>query len=492
MGRWTGSTGRGGPTLTGFDRRDGRHRLVRQAARPHHQAVEQPIEGDTLRLIEHGEQGGLALAPRRFNPGDKGAARFRDAEGHAPAILGVGVAVQPAPRLEAADRTADRHLVHPEKLAECACGDRAMRRGEGTEHAPFRQRQFVQAFVQPGERARDQVHQKNELEEGGAARPGRSGLVGRWGCWGVVGVWRHGGIVVRTLGRCQRRRHDSRRLPDVTSAIVLLDSLSSLRPDHAGAVVVTGSHGGVSAMLHAMRFRPRAVICHDGGIGRDGAGVAGLQAIGIPAAAVDGRTARIGDAQDLLHRGALSCVNPAAMELGLRPAMSAAAAVSLLGGAGPVRAMEAPGPPRTPRLAQPGCIIADSISLLSPAHRGLVAVVGSHAAPAAVAVGLPFGLLGCIHHDAGAAEDGGCDAHGIAGLALWAGKGVPAAAAAGSTARIGDGEDVLARGVLSAVNDAAAALGLRPGMTVRDAVTRMNMGRAMAGLQPVKTGAGDE
>jgi hypothetical protein len=143
-------------------------------------------------------------------------------------------------------------------------------------------------------------------------------------------------------------------------------------------------------------------------------------------------------------------------------------------------------------LARPGCIVADSISLLSPAHRGLVAVVGSHAAPAAVAVGLPFGLLGCIHHDAGAAEDGGCDAHGIAGLALWAGKGVPAAAAAGSTARIGDGEDVLARGVLSAVNDVAAALGLRPRMTVRDAVTRMTMGRAMAGLQPVKIGAGDE
>jgi uncharacterized protein YunC (DUF1805 family) len=269
--------------------------------------------------------------------------------------------------------------------------------------------------------------------------------------------------------------------------VVLLDSVSALGAQHAGMVVVTGSHGGVAAMRHAAAFAPRALVCHDGGIGRDGAGVAGLAALAVPAAAVDGRGARIGDSWDLWQRGAISRVNHAAAKLGLRPGMPVAAAVPLL--------LFAPTPPPAQatapaalRVTEPRCVVADSISLLTPAHRGWIAVVGSHAAPAAVAIGLPIGLAGCLHHDAGAIEDGGCEAHGIAGLALW--DRIPAAAVSGRTARIGDGEDVLARGVLSAVNAAAASSGLRPGMTARDAVLALARyhHQQAAGQRPARRG----
>jgi hypothetical protein len=48
-----------------------------------------------------------------------------------------------------------------------------------------------------------------------------------------------------------------------------------------------------------------------------------------------------------------------------------------------------------------------------------------------------------------------------------------AAAADCATARIGDGADTLARGVVSRVNRLAAACGVVPGMPVRDAAVRM-------------------
>jgi uncharacterized protein YunC (DUF1805 family) len=269
--------------------------------------------------------------------------------------------------------------------------------------------------------------------------------------------------------------------------VVLLDSVSALGAHHAGVVVVTGSHGGVAAMRHAAAFAPRALVCHDGGIGRDGAGVAGLAVLAAPAAAVDGRSARIGDSRDLWQRGAISRVNDAAGKLGLRPGMPVVAAVPLLLVAPPPPPGGSASPPAL-RLTEPRCVVADSISLLTSAHRGWIAVVGSHAAPAAVAIGLPIGLAGCLHHDAGAVEDDGCDAHGIAGLTLWGP--VPAAAVSGRTARIGDGEDVLARGVLSAVNAAAASCGLRPGMAARDAVLVLarHHHQQAAGQRPVRKG----
>ncbi len=80
------------------------------------------------------------------------------------------------------------------------------------------------------------------------------------------------------------------------------------------------------------------------------------------------------------------------------------------------------------------------------------------------AVPLGRGVRALIAHDAG----GGRDLAGIAALPLAQKSGVPAAAIACFSARLSDGPSLL-RGTVSYVNEAAAALGAREGMTGEEA-----------------------
>jgi hypothetical protein len=103
--------------------------------------------------------------------------------------------------------------------------------------------------------------------------------------------------------------------------VVLMDSIAMLEEEDAGHVVVSGSHGGVSAASYATAVPVRGVFFNDAGVGKDGAGVTALRlldAVGIPAGAVDHDSARIGDARDHWESGVLSHINDAAREKGLR------------------------------------------------------------------------------------------------------------------------------------------------------------------------------
>ena len=46
--------------------------------------------------------------------------------------------------------------------------------------------------------------------------------------------------------------------------------------EQKGAIVVTGSHDGLSAARYALAYRPLLVVSNDAGIGKDEAGVAGI------------------------------------------------------------------------------------------------------------------------------------------------------------------------------------------------------------------------
>ena len=81
-------------------------------------------------------------------------------------------------------------------------------------------------------------------------------------------------------------------------------------------------------------------------------------------------------------------------------------------------------------------------------------------------------LVSGFFNDAG----GGKDDAGIAGLALLQGIDVPACAYAHESARIGEAADGLANGVISHLNTAALALGLRRGVRVREAVDALMPG----------------
>jgi hypothetical protein len=105
-------------------------------------------------------------------------------------------------------------------------------------------------------------------------------------------------------------------------SVVLLDSVAQLAPEHAGHVVVTGSHGGTSAARYALKVAAHLVVFNDAGVGKDGAGIAALallDAAGQAAAAVAHDSARIGEAADTFASGVLSHVNGAAARLGLVP-----------------------------------------------------------------------------------------------------------------------------------------------------------------------------
>jgi hypothetical protein len=261
----------------------------------------------------------------------------------------------------------------------------------------------------------------------------------------------------------------------IEPGIVLRDSVTQTAPGDAGAVLVTGSHGGVYAANLAARAAVRAAIFNDAGRGKDKAGIAGLeylQGLGMAAAAVAHDSARIGDAGDAWTRGMLSAVNARAAALGCAPGQACAEAARALREAEtperiPPEAAEAvalisddPGEPRVWAL--------DSASLVAPEHEGQVLLIGSHGGlpgpdPGAA---LKVDALAAVFHDAGI----GIDEAGVSRLPALDARGIAAATVAGGTARIGEGRSIYGDGVISRVNGAAAALGGAPGMTAREFV----------------------
>ena len=107
--------------------------------------------------------------------------------------------------------------------------------------------------------------------------------------------------------------------------VIVVDSITQLTPDDAGAMVVSASHGGVSSGEVALAFSLAAVFFNDAGVGKDNAGIAALamlQANGVAAGTVSHTSARIGDAADTWTNGVISHVNGAARTLGLEPGSS--------------------------------------------------------------------------------------------------------------------------------------------------------------------------
>ena len=120
-----------------------------------------------------------------------------------------------------------------------------------------------------------------------------------------------------------------------TDAIVVLDSAESMHGGHCGRVVITGSHGGISAARFALRARARLCFFNDAGRGKADAGTAALaklQQAGLAAACYAHDSARIGDGRDGFGHGLISAVNEAAGALGLRVGMSVVEGASLASG----------------------------------------------------------------------------------------------------------------------------------------------------------------
>ncbi len=100
----------------------------------------------------------------------------------------------------------------------------------------------------------------------------------------------------------------------------VVDSITELQPADAGCIALSGSHGGLSSARYAAATRPCLSVFNDAGVGKDRAGIAGLdllQAQGLAACSVSHTSARIGQAASTLTDGVVSHANDAAQALGI-------------------------------------------------------------------------------------------------------------------------------------------------------------------------------
>ena len=260
--------------------------------------------------------------------------------------------------------------------------------------------------------------------------------------------------------------------------LLVTDSVTRMDESHRGKVLVAGSHGGVYAAYLAALGRLRGVILNDAGGGKEGAGIGGLAYLdqaGIAAATVAHSSARIGDGADMLARGVISHVNRLAAAVGCKPGMGCPACARLLQQA-EVPQQEPP-PKREGRFrlradpGEPEVWGIDSASLVTPDDKDKILIVGSHGQ-----------LLGgrpetALKHDAVAAvyNDAGCgiDGAGTSRLPALAARGIAAATVGHDSARIGDARSSWDSGIITHVNEAAARMGAKPGMTAQEFAARI-------------------
>jgi hypothetical protein len=253
---------------------------------------------------------------------------------------------------------------------------------------------------------------------------------------------------------------------------ILADSVTRLGPDAVGAVVVTGSHGGIYAAYLARKAGCRAAIFNDAGIGLDDAGVGGLawlDAHEMAAATVDYRSADIGNAAMMMQQGIVSRVNSRASSLGLHRGLLCADAIRMLATAripqGQVEPVAESRHVLMPEGATRRVVLIDSAALVRDEDAGQIVVTGSHGAlfGADPMNALKIDAALALFNDAG----GGV---GTTRLPVLQKRGIAAATVAAATARIGDAHSTWQDGVLSACNEAATALGAQVGMSARELV----------------------
>ncbi|MFC5745629.1 hypothetical protein [Actinomadura rugatobispora] len=263
--------------------------------------------------------------------------------------------------------------------------------------------------------------------------------------------------------------------------VLTMDSIAFASLALAGEVIVTGSHGGASAGQYARRAGVAAVVCNDAGVGKDGAGIAGLRAVGadgIAGIAVGHDSARIGDGRDAWLNGVVTFVNDPARAAGVRhglPLREQARGLIEHLTASPAerRAGAGEGGDELRRIVvvdrpRGGVVLLDSMSQAGDGDRGHVVVAASNGGKESGRIAVLVGCACAVFNDAGV----GKDEAGIAGLALMDRAGLPGVAASHLSAAISDGPDLWESGVISHVNEAARAAGFEAGTRVADAVRR--------------------
>lgn len=259
-------------------------------------------------------------------------------------------------------------------------------------------------------------------------------------------------------------------------AIMALDSAADVLPENRGRdVLVTASYIGVlpARLLHD--HLPRAAIGFDGGVGPQGANLAGLwyfEALNVPAAAVDVMSVILGDGVDVYRNGRISYLNRPAADCGVQVGMAAHEAARRM-------LDHQPGQPSAYQVTNRRVmhetasgrqiVVTDSIVFGTPADQRNVLVTAGHTGRSGARHILKVRPFGFVCSDGGR----GRDDSGMAGLAITNAEGVAGATVDATLARMGDGMSTYDDGVITAANELALACGVRIGMSAREAALRL-------------------
>jgi hypothetical protein len=258
--------------------------------------------------------------------------------------------------------------------------------------------------------------------------------------------------------------------------IMTVASCSFARDEHRSHVIVSGSYGGRYNAFNAAKWGVRGVIMNDAGIGKDNAGIVGLEyldQIALAAATADAQTCHIGDGDHMLAHGVISHVNRTAAALGCAPGQSVLVCAELMRSAAVPTATPPPisdGARFVMRevSGEPRVICADSVGMLEPGDSGQIAITASHGALSGGRPdnAIPPGIYAVFFSDAG----GGMDGAGIARLGDLEQKGIVAGTTSADSAPIGDSRALYRDGILSHVNGPAEKLGGRVGIRLAEFV----------------------
>ncbi len=261
--------------------------------------------------------------------------------------------------------------------------------------------------------------------------------------------------------------------------IIVTDSTSYLdKRVNEHDVIVASSFAGNTIIGGALAKGIKALIAQDAGVGKDNAAIGGLpygDRYGVPVAAVDCKTATLSNGNSALA-GIISHANEAAGKLGVRAGQGAREAAQLLLKAPPGKpvplALDLDNKLYEMEVTPKGRILAIWALFYLPKDKTYpddVFAVATHSARVAAEHAFRWNVKGWISNDAGPGKNNS----GISGLAMCGEKGMPAAAVAAMSARIGDGLSTYREGVISFVNEPARAKGITMGMTAKDALRLM-------------------
>ncbi len=255
--------------------------------------------------------------------------------------------------------------------------------------------------------------------------------------------------------------------------IVCLNSFGHVNAENGpDDVLVCGTHCAICGVDLAIHTRPRGVVCHAAGPGLDDAGVSGLPFLdraGIPAAAVDGATAPIGDGRAIYDRGRVLRVNDSAAALGVDAGMSAKDAAAVMATRSLAAATLSHEQHKLLEDERGRIVGLDSVVHGDDGMNDAVVCLGSHSGLGLAEYLAGFDVRGTIANDAGQPIEGSA----VAGLARLQDRGIAAAVVSNATARMGDARSTYQTGVISECNEVAGALGVAPGMRASEAADLM-------------------